>query len=157
MAWASVRGSCEEPGDACSSGWIKRCEKGRAQISLLLSLPPSLCASDPISCSRHPCTWCLHSVSGSCRAALSRRQSQPSSDREPLLSQVPAGLFSSTTPQTINAARGAGQGSQISLGKQISSPAESWSKVGNKMLKSTSIQNRACAWLFFVLPLLEDV
>lgn len=59
-----------EPGDACSSGWIKRCEKGRAQIFLLLSLPPSLSASDPISYSRHPCTWCLHGVSGSSEGKL---------------------------------------------------------------------------------------
>lgn len=50
MAWPSVEGSCEEAGDACSSGWLKRCEKGQAQLIFLL---PPLSAAGLISYSRH--------------------------------------------------------------------------------------------------------
>lgn len=79
MAWPSAEGSCKKAGDACSSGWLERCEKGQAQLVLLL---PPLSAAGLISYSRHASAWCLWRGVGvrgaGHRAVLPRRQSVPS-------------------------------------------------------------------------------
>lgn len=133
MAWASVGGSCEEPGDACSSGWIKRCEKGRAQIFLLLSLPLCFRADSIFQTS-------LHLVPPQCGWEFSGEVFQEAEWTPP--------------------SQGLGCW-PVQPDLPISSPAESWWEIGNKMPKSRSYSKQSLCMIILCLTApggcLEDV
>lgn len=93
-----------EAGDACSSGWIKRCGKGRARLFLPLSLPlcskPDLVFRASLHLVPPQCEWELSELVAEqpCPGGRANPLHPPGTRKQPFLPKVPCHVVSINHP-----------------------------------------------------------